>query len=271
MEPNPVQKHRADAAATIASGDPRAIKQLYVDLGDDLWQRHADDPDQLPLFSLAGTHQVVANAFEGSEGTFLDAGCGPNPALSVTLARPPGRRVVALDISEGTVRGAVAVGRRRGVELTGVVADVEQLPFRSGAIDAVACDDTIEHLPNDVAGVSELFRVARPGALVVIATPNRWSLGVIRRRAFDLMRGQRHAPSHYFVSKSHLREYTTGECSQLISPIARIEARRGVPFMGHGISPTLTRVVNWFVTRPPMRRLGPMIVLVARTSRGGRS
>ena len=271
MEPNPVRKHRADAATTIAAGDPRAIKQLYVDLGDDLWRRHGHDPDQLPLFSLAGTHKVVASALEASQGTFLDAGCGPNPALAVTLARPPGRRVVALDISEGTVRGAVAVGRRRGVELAGVVGDVEQLPFRSGAIDAVACDDTIEHLPDDVAGVSELFRVARPGSLVVIATPNRWSLGVVRRRVLDLMRGQRHAPSHYFVSNSHLREYTTSECSKLISAVAHIEARRGVPFMGHDVSPKLARVVNWFVTRPPLWGLGPMIVLLARTPGDDRS
>lgn len=267
MSGEAVGKHRSAAEDAIASGDPSAIKRLYVELGDDLWSQHGDDPSQMPLFSLQGTHPVVAAELAGVGGTLLDAGCGPNPALSIALAADERRTVVSLDIGHGTVRSALAVAGERGVQLIGVVGDVEALPFRSRAFDGIACDDTIEHLPDDAAGARELTRVAVADAPIAIATPNRRSLGILRRKFVDRIRGRRHPASAYFVSNSHLREYTWRELESLTRPVLDVWTRRGVPFDGRGLNRSLVRVASWLVTRGPFRAVSPMIVLVGRPRR----
>jgi SAM-dependent methyltransferase len=266
MNGGPLDRHRADATEVLAGGEAAEIKRLYVDLGDDLWEAHAGDPEAVPLFSLAGTHPVVADALSHVHGVVLDAGCGPNPALSIALASGP-RRAVSLDIGLGTVRSALAVARARGVELLGVVGDVEALPFRSGAFAAVACDDTIEHLPDDRAGVAELARVVSPGSPVVIATPNRRSLGILRLKAMDRLRGRRKPAAAYFVSNSHLREYTWHELGDLVAPVLKVEERRGVTFDGRRAPALLVRIANPLVVRWPFRGLSPMLVLLTTSRR----
>ena len=264
----PLERHRSDARKVLAEGEPGAIKRLYVDLGDELWRAHGGDPEQVPLFSLSGTHPVVAGELAATRGLVLDAGCGPNPALSLALGSAGHRTVVSLDIGLGTVRSARAVGDALNVELLGVVGDVEALPFRAGAFAGVACDDTIEHLPDDRAGVEELARVAAPGATVVIATPNRRSLGTVRQKARDRVRGVRHPASHYFTSNSHLREYTWRELALLVRPRLQVVARRGVPFEGNRAPAAVVRFANRFITKRPLHRSSPMIVLVTRVPDG---
>lgn len=263
MSDSPEDRHRAGAPEVLASGDPAAIKRLYVDLGDDMWEAHSGRPDEVPVFSYAGTHVVVADALGQVDGLVLDAGCGPNPALSIALSKQANKAVVALDIGLGTVRSAVAVAEAAGVSPLGVVGDVEALPFRTDAFDAVACDDTIEHLPNDATGAAELERVARLGSVVVIATPNRRSLKIIGQKLKDRLRGHRRPASDYYVSNSHIREYTWSECQKLVKPVLTVTRRRGVPFEGGQTRPLIVKVVNGLVTRRPFHRLSPMIVLVA--------
>src|SRR5439155_6090134 len=110
-----------------------------------------------------------------------------------------------LDSGLGTVRLARSLGEARGVGLLGVVGDVERLPFREGAFDGILCDDTVEHLPDDRAGVAELVRVLARRGRLVLATPNRHSFDVLRRKAADRLRRKSLPSSHYFSSNSHLR------------------------------------------------------------------
>ncbi len=52
-----------------------------------------------------------------------------------------------------------------------IAADAEHLPFRDGAFDKVLCTEVLEHIPDDQAGIRELYRVARPGADVAVSVP----------------------------------------------------------------------------------------------------
>lgn len=97
----------------------------------------------------------------------LDAGCGTGRNLAEF-----GRL--------GTARGvdpsahAIDFCRRRGL---GDVAEagVESLPFEDGSFDLVLATDVLEHVPRDDVAVSELRRVAAPGALLVVTVPAyRW-------------------------------------------------------------------------------------------------
>lgn len=266
---DPLANHHHVAARVMPGRNPAAIKAMYVELGADWWDAHADDLDAVPVLSLPETHPVVARLLAGTGGRLLDAGCGPNPTLSCALAATAGRTVVALDIGLGTVRTARAIGVRRGVGLLGVVGDVERLPFRAGAFDGVACDDTVEHLPDDAAGVRELLRVARRGAPVVVATPNRHNVYILRARLGDRLRGRRVALEHYYVSASHLREYSWPEVERLVGGRAAVRARVGCGWELTSTSAT-ARLASWLVRRRPTRRFSSMIVVqAAGTGRWG--
>lgn len=256
---DPLVRHQAVVEGVIADGQPSAIKHLYVDLGDDFWKSHGDDLDGVPVLSLPETLPVVVARLDGARGRVLDAGCGPNPAAAIVLAAHPGRTMVLLDIGWGTVRLAQEVARHQGAEMPGVVGDVEALPFRRDAFGALVCDDTIEHLPDDRAGVAELARVVRPGGQLVLATPNRHNLFVLRARLADRLRGRRLPASHYFRATSHVREYAWPEFERLVGSVARLRARAPVGWTGGwktGLASRATAV-------RPFHRLSQMIVLDA--------
>ena len=52
-----------------------------------------------------------------------------------------------------------------------VVADAAQTPFESESIDAIVCDNVLEHTPNPQAVVAEMLRVLKPGGQVYVAVP----------------------------------------------------------------------------------------------------
>ncbi len=256
-------RHAREVDEVLAAGDPDAIKRLYVNLGSFLEADYAETADSAPVLSLPETGVVVERLLSGVGGVLLDAGCGPNPAVAIALARRPDRTVVALDIGLGTVRLAVAGAQHAGVRLIGVVGDVEALPFRDGAFGGGVCDDTIEHLPDDDRGASELARVLRARSCMVVATPNRRSLGVLRRKLLDRLRGRRRPPSAYYAAESHLREYTWPGLERVLDPHLRVRRRAGVGWSGAGAR----RVANRIVTLPGARRLSRMVVVVVEPRR----
>ena len=256
---DPFARHRAEVPQALASGRPDDVKRLYVHLSEDLEAAFGHDVASVPRLSYPETAAVVVGAVPDGARLVLDAGCGPDPGAATMLARRPGTTVVALDIGLGTVRLARAKAALEGVRLLPVVADVERLPFRDGAFDAVVCDDTVEHLPDDLEGVRELRRVTAPRGRVVLATPNRWSAQVLVRRARDRRAGRRLPASHYFAAESHLREYTWPQLVRLARRAGlRPVARHSVDWAGAGRQAAASRLTR----RGPGRMLSRVLVLV---------
>jgi SAM-dependent methyltransferase len=260
---DPFESHRQQVAAVLPTGDTQAIKSLYVALGADLEAAAADDLGSVPLLSFPETAAVVSTLLGGVEGTLLDAGCGPQPALSLLLGSSPGRHVVAVDIGEGMVRLARAVAAGRGVRLSPVVGDLESLPFRAGAFAGIACDDTIEHVPDDRAAVGELARVLAPAGRLVLATPNRVSAQVLVRRTRDALRRRRLPASAYYAATSHLREYSWRDLERLVAGAFHVRERASVPWSGG----RKHRMATWITGYPGARRLGRMVVVALEKRR----
>jgi SAM-dependent methyltransferase len=115
----------------------------------------------------------------------LDFGCGTGAFLE-HLDRFG--EVSAVDADPSAVSFCHARGRSE-VQVTPPGA---QLPFPDDAFDLVTTLDVIEHIDDDVAALTELRRVLRPGGVLLVAVP-----------AFGFLWGKQDEVSH------HHRRYTS--------------------------------------------------------------
>jgi SAM-dependent methyltransferase len=98
---------------------------------------------------------------------------------------------------EYSADGALLAAER---DLVSVRADATALPFRSEALDLAVAFDVLEHLADDAAAVSEIARVLRPGATLLVAVPCDMRLW-----------------SAHDVACSHYRRYDRDGVSRLVS------------------------------------------------------
>ena len=69
--------------------------------------------------------------------------------------RAAGAQVVTLDIAPPAA----------------VLGDLQRLPVADASVDVVVCSHVLEHVPDDRAGLAELFRVLRPGGVAFVLVP----------------------------------------------------------------------------------------------------
>ena len=110
----------------------------------------------------------------GSGDRVLEVGCG-TAALAAALAMR-GADVVASDVSLRWL--ALARKRLENSPVQLVACAAEALPFGDEGFDVVAASDVIEHVEDPSRFVAEAARVLRPGGVLFLATPNRFSLGL---------------------------------------------------------------------------------------------
>lgn len=108
-------------------------------------------------------HRLLAGLDLPQDASILDGGCGSGRNL-IELARYG--EVSGVEISEASAE--VARGREVGEVHTCSLVD---LPFAEDSFDLVTCLDVIEHLDDDVAALTELRRVVKPGGRLVVMVP----------------------------------------------------------------------------------------------------
>ncbi len=111
-------------------------------------------------------------------GNFVDIGCGPGILLRRVLDRDMDvDRVVGMDFAPNMVSKAeelLRIGGHTGrAEL--LCGSVMKLPFADASLDTAVCMGLMEYLDDEPAAISEISRVTRPGATVIITLPNAWS------------------------------------------------------------------------------------------------
>jgi ubiquinone/menaquinone biosynthesis C-methylase UbiE len=108
----------------------------------------------------------------------LDAGSGTGIFTREFLVREAD--VVGLDISWAMLRWAKE--KNEASSQKGVTADMVLLPFANGVFDKTISVTALEFIEDEKRAIAELFRVTRPGGIVVVATLNSLSPWANRRR-----------------------------------------------------------------------------------------
>ena len=133
--------------------------------------------------------------------------------VGVAPPRQPAVGWRALDLGCGRNKQAGAIGADRNpASQADVLCDLDTIPypFRAHSFDEIRLSHVIEHLADVVAVTAEVWRIARPGARVLIATPHFSSI-------------------HSYTDPGHRQRLARGSFDQVrkdLPPGVRIEVLR---------------------------------------------
>ncbi|MCU1593136.1 MAG: Methyltransferase type 11 [Frankiales bacterium] len=164
----------------------------------------------------------------GKGDRVLDMGCGGGRHAFALYRR--GADVVALDLSHQDLVEVDTMFRAMEVEgevteggsASAVRGSAYELPFEDSSFDRIIAAEIMEHLPEDSRAMAELFRVARPGALIAVTVP-RWGPEKVNWALSD---------DYHNVEGGHIRIYKGSELRAKLEDV-------GLEFLGshhaHGL------------------------------------
>ncbi len=132
---------------------------------DEVARALQSDGDSVP--AVHGLIARVAESLNLRGDLLIDVGCGRGklwPRLRARFAKCIGVDAVRYP------------GLPPDIELCETQLDSYAIPLPGELADAVVCSETIEHVENPRALMRELSRLAKPGAWLIVTTPNQLSL-----------------------------------------------------------------------------------------------
>ena len=112
--------------------------------------------------------RIVREYLGDDLGMVVDIGCGPGVFTRYLCAHA--KWVWAGDIDAASL-ARVKARHRDQKNLALVVTAADRLPFSDSCFDTLLFLEVLEHLPDDAAGVRELFRISKPGGRMVLSVP----------------------------------------------------------------------------------------------------
>lgn len=137
----------------------------------------------------------------------LDVGCGSGNLLAALS----GNRVVGLDLCDTLLDKAKE--RAAGlIHIQIIKGGAEFLPFPDRSFDRIVCSEVLEHVLDPRAVLDEIYRVARPGARVVITIPNEKLINRTKRVILALGL-KKFIAGRYAMSDNMLEDWHRNEIS----------------------------------------------------------
>lgn len=108
----------------------------------------------------------------------LDLGCGGGRHAFEVLRR--GADVIAFDMDQSELDGVAAMFvamDKAGEVPEGATGEIVQgtaleMPFEDGTFDRIIAAEVLEHIPEDMTAMREIFRVLKPGGTAAITVPS---------------------------------------------------------------------------------------------------
>jgi SAM-dependent methyltransferase len=112
----------------------------------------------------------ISKIAKAVHGSWLDFGCADG-GYAAELLRVGAEHVTGVDVQPDQI----AAADRRGLERASFhLAHGTRLPFGDETFDGALINEVMEHVVDEAASLSEVKRVLRPHATLVVISPNRW-------------------------------------------------------------------------------------------------
>ncbi len=156
----------------LAKTDPKLANIVYHDWEsesyDDKWSISYDQ--RCVDYARNCFDHVVPPALQGAglaHATVMELGSGTGFFLLNLMQSGIGSTGIVTDLSSGMVSVALRNGKNLNLNVTGLVADAERLPFADSSVDLVVGHAVLHHVPDLDTLFTEVNRVLRPGGRFV--------------------------------------------------------------------------------------------------------
>jgi SAM-dependent methyltransferase len=166
----------------------------YNQPGSPVWQRTG--------FMHRQRYNFAAEQVAGKR--VLNIGCGPGYAERLLAAGNPAG-LVAVDYDRGLIERLRGENASSTTPVEYLWADAEALPTSLGKFDVIISFENVEHLRVPTLFLDGVRRLAKPGAKLILSTPNR-------------LRHSGH-PQRPVKNPYHVREYDFDELGALVAPV----------------------------------------------------
>jgi 2-polyprenyl-3-methyl-5-hydroxy-6-metoxy-1,4-benzoquinol methylase len=100
---------------------------------------------------------------------------GPGSGIYLPVLSSKAREVFAMDIEEKYLENARLL-QNECPNITLLKDDITTTRFEAGSFDLILCSEVIEHLADSRSALRNLNALLRPGGILILSTPQRYSL-----------------------------------------------------------------------------------------------
>lgn len=161
---------RKFAVRSFSPAEAKTVSEIYEDLNtlnelDGLLENTGD------MALKRRTKWIIANLDLKTGDKILDVGCGDGFYLHILSNLNKKARLTGTDFDVRALGSARKNLQGRNIRL--VAGDLmKKLPFASNSFNKIIMSEVTEHLPDDVRGLKEVYRVLKPGGLACVTVPH---------------------------------------------------------------------------------------------------
>jgi len=159
-----------------------------------------------PEWNEKNLERILKFCSDKIKGRVLDVGCGDGFFTAQILQRFNLKNVYGLDISSK----AVDLARLKHPEIKFQQGALNHIPEETNSIDSITMIEVIEHLVDIEGTLKELFRVMKPGGILLITTTDfNWLKQVIIAMFFF--------EKYFYPTNPHIRFFKKSTLADILS------------------------------------------------------